>query len=40
MRILIHYNGVGYCYSFENGQQITKYYSTINRLKKYHGLIY
>ncbi len=35
MRITIHYNGVGYCYSYENGQQISKYYSTTGRLYKY-----
>lgn len=34
-RIVIHFNGVGYYYTYENGQQISKCYSTVNRLRKY-----
>ena len=35
MRVIIHFNGVGYCYTRENGQQLTKYYSTVSKLRKY-----
>lgn len=38
IRILIHYNGVGYYYTTEKGVQISKQYSTINRLYKYAGI--
>lgn len=33
--IIIHFNGVGYCYTTESGVQLTKYYSTVNKLRKY-----
>lgn len=33
--ITIHFNGVGYCYALENGQQLTKYYLTVARLRHY-----
>lgn len=33
--IRIHFNGVGYCYAKETGQQLSKYYTTTNRLRKY-----
>ena len=38
IRIIIHYNGVGYYYTTEKGMQISKQYSTINRLYKYVGI--
>lgn len=38
IRILIHFNGVGYYYTTEDGRQISKQYSTINRLYKYVGI--
>lgn len=34
-RIIIHWNGCGYYYTKESGQQISKQYSTIWRLRKY-----
>jgi hypothetical protein len=39
MKIIIHWNGCGYCYTYENGQQISKYYRTVNRLFKYCGRV-
>lgn len=39
-RIIIQLNGVGYCYRYESGRRLSKYYSTINRLYKYGALIY
>lgn len=38
IRIVIQYNGVGYYYATEKGMQISKQYSTINRLRKYVGI--
>lgn len=31
----IHFNGVGFYYTNENGQQLCKMYRTLWRLKKY-----
>ena len=40
MKQTVNFSGVGYCYSYENGQQITKYYSSVARLEYYQGLVY
>ena len=33
--MLIHWNGCGYYYALESGQQMSKQYSTVWRLRKY-----
>ena len=35
MRIIIHWNGCGYYYATEQGQQLSKIYKTIGKLRKY-----
>lgn len=35
MRVIIHYNGVGYYYTTESGVQLSKCYSTVGRLRRY-----
>jgi len=34
-QVVIHFNGWGYCYSDITGKQLSKYYSTIGRLRKW-----
>lgn len=33
--IIIHWNGCGYYYTNEKGQQLSKMYKTISKLRKY-----